>query len=65
MEKFREKTWGIDFLIEPRGREVSIDIEAESSREAMIEALTMLELEPDELLHTIHAHIGRPSRSGT
>jgi hypothetical protein len=53
--------FNIDFVIEPSGREVSMEIESASSKQAMEEALYQLQLRPDELLHTIHAHIGRPT----
>jgi hypothetical protein len=52
--------WAVDFMVEPTGREVSIEVEADSGKEAMFEALTRLELEPDELLHTVSARIGPP-----
>lgn len=52
--------FNIDFVIEPEGREVSMTIDSDTSKQAMEEALFRLELNPDELLHTLHAHIGRP-----
>lgn len=52
--------FAVDFLIEPEGREVEMDIDADTSKEAMAKALTQLEMKPDELLHTVFAHIGRP-----
>jgi len=55
--------FAVDFMIEPTGREVEMDIEAETSKEAMAAALAQLELAPNELLHTLFAHIGRPQRS--
>jgi hypothetical protein len=54
--------FAVDFVIEPKGREVEMDIDAASSKEAMIAALTQLEVGQDELLHTIYAHIGRPGK---
>ena len=53
--------WYVDFTIEP-DQEVSMTVHAETSRDAMMQALTKLELTPDELLHSIFAHISRPSR---
>lgn len=50
----------VDFVIEPSGRDVSMEIESDTSKQAMEEALFQLKLEQNELLHTIHAHIGRP-----
>ena len=54
------KKWNVDFVIEPDGREISVEIEAPDSRLAMYWALADLRLAPGELLHTLHAHIGRP-----
>ena len=50
--------WNVDFIIDP-DREVSVEIVANTARDAMMEALGNLELDPSEALHTIHAHIGR------
>jgi hypothetical protein len=52
--------WAVDFIVEPGGREATEMVEACTSREAMILALTRLELAPGELLHTLSAHIGAP-----
>ncbi len=52
--------WTVEFLIEPGGREVTATVDAASSKEAMIAALTKLELERGETLHTLFAHIGMP-----
>lgn len=52
--------WQIDFLVEPVGREVSVQVEAPTSKAAMMIALADLQMGDDELLHMLHAHIGRP-----
>jgi hypothetical protein len=54
--------WYVDFLIEPRGREVTVQVRARDSVMAMISALILLEIDADELLHTLRAHISRPIR---
>jgi hypothetical protein len=53
------KMWNVDISIEPR-REISIRLEAQSSKEAMTLALEFVELEENELLHSMYVHIGRP-----
>jgi len=53
--------WYVDFTIEPN-REISCTVQAETSKDAMTQALQELKLEPGELLHSIFAHISRPSR---
>ena len=58
------KNWTVDFIIEPHGREVSTEVDAPTSRIAMMLALDALDLQPDELLHTLYAHIGMPSTEG-
>ena len=50
----------VDFVIEPDGREVTMTIVSDTSKQAMEEALFQLEMRPDELLHTLYAHIGAP-----
>lgn len=55
--------WGVDFVIEPTGREFSVEIDAPDSRLAMFWALADLRLAPNEMLHSLYAHIGRPQTS--
>lgn len=52
--------WYVNFMIEPSGREVELHVQASSSKDAIMAALSQLELADDELLHTLHAHIGVP-----
>jgi hypothetical protein len=54
------KKWNVDFIIEPNGREFSVEMEAPDSRLAMFWALADLRLAPNEMLHSLHAHIGQP-----
>jgi hypothetical protein len=53
------KMWNVDISIEPY-REISLRLEAQSSKEAITLALEQIDLEENELLHSMHAHIGRP-----
>ena len=57
--------WYVDFLIEPAPRDIEMEIEADSGKEAIVKALAQLEMASDELLHTIRAHISRPVLVGT
>jgi hypothetical protein len=52
--------WSVVISLEPEGRETYFPIVAETGIEAMTIALRRVKLKPDELLHTIHAHIGPP-----
>lgn len=52
--------FSVDFVIEPDGREISFEIESETSKAAMVAASERLNMEPGDLLHTIHVHIGCP-----
>jgi hypothetical protein len=56
----RMQQWTVDFTIEPGGREATLSVEAVTSKEAMIAAVTDLELGAGEMLHTVFAHIGPP-----
>ncbi len=62
--------WQVDIVIaeatEPsninawKTREINLEIEATTSRDAAQRALIQLELKQDELLHTLFIHLGKP-----
>ena len=53
-------SWFIDITLwsEAGHRSVEMQIQAETGREALIEAISRVELEEGELFHTVH--IGKP-----
>lgn len=50
--------WNIDISIEPGGRDVAMQVAAQTSKEAAKVALDRLAIDDDELIHVIH--ISRP-----
>ncbi len=59
--------WQVDIIVSNQQmtdnwqtREINLEIEATTSRDAAQRALIQLELNKDELLHTLFIHLGRP-----
>lgn len=58
LDRHEKRTWHVDICLAP-DRSIEMQVQAATSREALIEAISQVKLEEGELFHTVH--IGRPS----